>query len=371
MYYAQNLNACVKPNGEWYFQNQRVLFTYKTHLNKADYMQWIHTITKIPKVEIHIAHETADQACPYIHTHVLIDFGKRFQTRNVRFFDYNEIHPHIAPVRSGPKNWKRTKHYLSKEDPECAYCFDHTLGQSLVERIHEQKTLIDALKVYAQNPNDVSGIITLYNLKGQSNDHLKYEQPTYQWQIDLLEMCEAPPDKEQTRKVIWYYDDIGNTGKSQLCRYLGITRPNEWYIIKSVVSYKDLGTIITSALSGGWSGHGVIFDIPRADVERELASGRDMGELYRCIEVLKDGSVTAQKYNGSTSFFNIPWVVVMSNGWPDVYRLSRDRWDIRRLNSDKTADKVHWEMVPNLRNEYVTLRSQRDDQPCLPTNAFI
>jgi len=75
------------------FQATQVLLTYKTHLPKEYYITWLKA--KIPdRIKfIRLAHEKGDNnpEIPYEHTHVLIEFSKRFVTENARFFDYKNI----------------------------------------------------------------------------------------------------------------------------------------------------------------------------------------------------------------------------------------------------------------------------------------
>ena len=72
--------------------NRRILLTYKTHLDKDAWIEWISTKTRITPDFVRLAHETGDKTNPYNHTHCVIDFGKVFQTVNMSYFDYENIH---------------------------------------------------------------------------------------------------------------------------------------------------------------------------------------------------------------------------------------------------------------------------------------
>ena len=96
--------------------NRRLLLTYKTHLDKDAWIEWLTTKTKITPDFVRLAHETGDKTNPYNHTHCVIDFGKVFQSINMSYFDYENIHPHIRVLKSA-KALKDAKTYIAKEDP--------------------------------------------------------------------------------------------------------------------------------------------------------------------------------------------------------------------------------------------------------------
>ena len=79
--------------------NRRLLLTYKTHLDKDAWIEWISTKTGTPDF-VRLAHETGDKTTPYNHTHCVIDFGKVFQTINMSYFDYENIHLIYASSRT-------------------------------------------------------------------------------------------------------------------------------------------------------------------------------------------------------------------------------------------------------------------------------
>lgn len=52
---------------------------------------------------------------------------------------------------------------------------------------------------------------------------------------------------------------------------------------------------------------------------------------YASVEAIKDGLCFSGKYEGGTRLFARPHIVVFSNWYPDITKLSIDRWDIRHL----------------------------------------
>jgi len=51
-----------------------MLLTYRTHLNKSEYIEWVEKKFKTQGVNfIRLAHETGDEECVYEHTHVVLE----------------------------------------------------------------------------------------------------------------------------------------------------------------------------------------------------------------------------------------------------------------------------------------------------------
>ena len=107
----------LDSEGSFRFQNQKVLLTYKTHLDKDKFADFITKIAKGALKCIYIAHENGkdDPITPYEHTHAVINFGKSIQSRNANFLDFDEIHPHISIIKT-PIQWKKACKYICKED---------------------------------------------------------------------------------------------------------------------------------------------------------------------------------------------------------------------------------------------------------------
>ena len=67
-------------------------------------------------------------------------------------------------------------------------------------------------------------------------------------------------------------------------------------------------------------------------------SGEELN-LYRILEDIKDGQATASKYDNNNIRFKTPnTVMVFSNDYPKVNKLSRDRWQIYNANQDRLND---------------------------------
>lgn len=320
--------------GKFSFANQRVLLTYGKQEDKKVFTAWFKK--NFPVNEIHLAHETGKESGRK-HMHVVVDFGKRFQTTDFRRFDYPgwideknvhppEAHPNIRPIKNPwPKNWANVKNYIAKEDPENEHLKVTGGCPQFLKSLWACKNIQDAL---AQNIgmdpltgavkwSDVSGIEKAFAFKPRPE--VKTIYPSYPWQQELYEELKLEPDN---RSVLWYFDPVGGSGKTQFAKYLMTTYPDMYYVVSQTNGMKDFATIIANALDAGWKNHGLIFNLARSDAELKI---------YKPIESIKDGLLTSVKYSGKTMVFDCPHVVVFANFLPETEKLSADRWKIRKI----------------------------------------
>lgn len=129
------------------------------------------------------------------------------------------------------------------------------------------------------------------------------------WQKAALFIADG---ETSIRKVHWFVDTIGNTGKTHLAKHL-ITNYHAFYSIGG--KHAD----IIYAYEGQSL---VVFDFPRTAEEFVC---------YSVIEALKNGAVTISKYESRTFLFQTPKVFVFSNFEPDRNKLSADRWDVHYI----------------------------------------
>ena len=67
-------------------------------------------------------------------------------------------------------------------------------------------------------------------------------------------------------------------------------------------------------------------------------SGEEIN-LYRILEDIKDGQATTSKYDNDNIRFKTPnTVMIFSNQYPNVQKLSSDRWQIYHANQDGLND---------------------------------
>lgn len=148
----------------------------------------------------------------------------------------------------------------------------------------------------------------------------------YPWQQDLIaEMAAEPRD----RRVVWVYDQQGNSGKSTFIKWQRSVHPE----YRAAYRYAKATDIFNMAIDQG-ARKVYFFDLTRAK-PHELGSQ----DLYSAIESIKDGFIVSGKYKGGELLFKPPHVFVFANVLPDWGCLSRDRWDVRYLRPDHTLWK--------------------------------
>lgn len=336
---------------------QYLLLTYKSHLPKQDYIAWFKTQVNRPDAWIRLAHETGDKKCPYNHTHVVVDLGKRPNIKNVHKFCYKNpnlapdkvdkcgaIHPNVKTL-NGTKALQDAKVYIAKEDPENkdlerSNNEEHAKGAKLVERIQNATSVNVALRGNLRKLSDAAGIIQIYSMRGLGQRNIEIPQkPDRPWALELLEQVENKECPKGDRKIIWYCDHEGNAGKTLLSKYLARTYNDEsgfdWLLMGAMQDEKEANNQVVVASGQGFRFKGFILDLTRANKYRK--------KCYSYLEAFKNGQITSTKYQGGNVAWNTPWVIVMANFWPQVEELSKDRWDIRRINAQTyTAEHLHW-----------------------------
>ena len=150
------------------------------------------------------------------------------------------------------------------------------------------------------------------------------------WQQDAMKYFETPTE----RQVIWIRGNNGNEGKTwfqnyvqtffgyhRVCRLdLRIKHGNVCNVLKK----RTLGTI----------------DIFLFNDSRSV-SGEEL-DLYRILEDIKDGQATTSKYDNDNIRFKTPnTVMVFSNHYPDLKKLSKDRWILLHPNKDGLKDILY------------------------------
>lgn len=133
----------------------------------------------------------------------------------------------------------------------------------------------------------------------------------YQARID--QMVRTDPDP---RKIHWYYDEYGNTGKTWFTRFL--------ICFRGAIRFSNAKTAdIAYAIRG--SPRIVIFDYSRSQEEQIN---------YAVLEDIKNGLIFSPKYESESKMFAIPHVLVFANWRPNEAKMSQDRWDIVHIDAE-------------------------------------
>lgn len=148
-------------------------------------------------------------------------------------------------------------------------------------------------------------------------------QPTAPWMLEILAIVK---EKADYRTIHWYWDSIGNTGKSAFTKYLcakygalcvsGKSSDCKYAIVKYKEEKENYPSII-------------IFDIPRTNIDYLN---------YEAIESIKNGCFFSGKYESGQVIMNSPHVIIFANSKPDTHKLSTDRWHIVEITMQSPTE---------------------------------
>jgi len=150
------------------------------------------------------------------------------------------------------------------------------------------------------------------------NDELGLLVPEalYEWQVELEAYIQGAVDP---RRVRWYFDPDGGCGKTEMCRYL-IGRRGAFFLASAKGT--DMCHQIVKARNHPKL---VVINLTRA------AEG---AFSYATVESIKDGLVFSGKYEGGVRIFPKPHLVIFANWFPDLTKLTADRWEILTLRNN-------------------------------------
>ena len=326
----QQAGECVTELGvggkQIRIQHKRLLLTYKTHVPKDALRGLLERIAK-GEIECYIAHEVASSKTNYEHTHVYVDFGKTFNSRSPRVFDFNGIHPNILFIKTRKPD--AVLRYIAKEDPSLIELkLKYELKKDgLMGAIWKHDDVRSALSAIVQTPSDVSGVIAGFNYKVASKMeplapevYLHYEWQRLLW-VKLLQK-----DLWDYRSLIWIYDGMGGMGKSMFCKCWESN--NDACVLTLASGQRDIATVIANKIRSGWNQEVVFLDFPRGEANHKI---------YTSIETILNGRITVAKYNGAcvdiipSDGSRQPKVVVFANWLPNYIgnnTLSKDRFQV-------------------------------------------
>ncbi len=147
------------------------------------------------------------------------------------------------------------------------------------------------------------------------------------WQEEIAVILEEEPSD---RTIHWYWEEVGNTGKTAMAKWLAVR--------KGALVLSGKGTdmkygIVKFKEKNGYFPEIIIFDIPRS-CHNYVSWG--------AIEAIKNGMFFSAKYESEMCVFNSPHVVCFANAMPDMSLLSEDRWRIKKIESCSKTPVVSW-----------------------------
>lgn len=147
----------------------------------------------------------------------------------------------------------------------------------------------------------------------------------YPFQQDILNILDEPADG---RTIHWIFEENGNVGKTTLARHLILTRK----VIYLTGAAGDMKFGITKWIeSKGHDLDGIILYYPREKENYVSYSG---------IEELVDAQFFSTKFESGMCVYPHTPLIVLCNFYPDVDRMSTDKWKIYQILKDKTMVQV-------------------------------
>lgn len=148
------------------------------------------------------------------------------------------------------------------------------------------------------------------NLKVKKPLKLLKPEQFKDWQQDIIKIIEAEPDD---RKVYWFWETVGNIGKTTFCKYLSAV-----YGAVPIEGKKNDILYCAAEFEA---------DIYIMDIERSMEDYIS----YGAIEKIKNGYFMCAKYESKPIIRNPPHLLIFANFKPNIDELSLDRWVIREL----------------------------------------
>jgi len=143
----------------------------------------------------------------------------------------------------------------------------------------------------------------------------------HDWQTEILEILKEPV---HDRKIYWYYDPVGATGKTTFSSYLC----DEYDAQCLAGKHQDM--------AHAWKEKKIaIFDLSRT-LDSEYFS-------YGAIEDIKNGRIFSGKYESCSKTFPKPHVLVFSNQLPLKNKWSEDRYAVKQIFANGDSVDVPYE----------------------------
>ncbi len=151
--------------------------------------------------------------------------------------------------------------------------------------------------------------------------------PTYEWEIRILEEIKEQPDD---RSINWVWSIEGGTGKTSFCKYLAV---REGAMISGGRAADCRNSIVQHLNNTGATPNLIVITIPRSFDPAYIN--------YEGYENLKDMCFYSGKYEGGQVVGNSPHLYIFANCEPEVEKMSADRWNIINIDDDDDERKEY------------------------------
>jgi len=138
------------------------------------------------------------------------------------------------------------------------------------------------------------------------------------WQNELFELLEGPV---VPRKINWWFERTGNTGKTFMAKYLVLK------FDAAVVQYmrkEDMLHMLCKKIKE--TTRVVVFDLVRTTANEDC-----LKVIYEVLEMVSDGVLSSGKYDSTQMAIQPVHVVVFANYPPETRTMSEDRWAVREI----------------------------------------
>ncbi len=212
-------------NNKFRITNKKLFLTYPAQIPKRELFEWF--ITNVGEIKYYkISHETYKNENELGHTHFLLELCNKPDIKNVRLFDYNDLHPNIKRV-SSTFHFSNAIKYLDKEDDlpftniKINDFDENEVLNELFDKIqsyNDWKSVINDISIRKKVSNKMNWCkeVWLSRPKTKIKAKLKY-QNLFTWQKNLYNHLKNDPID---REIIWVYSDKPKTGKSVFKQFL-------------------------------------------------------------------------------------------------------------------------------------------------------
>lgn len=251
------------------------------------------------------------------HIQGFISFGQR-----KRFTQVSRIVPgaHLTVAR----NVQASIEYCKKEGDFVELGAPPTLSSSGVtarrgELVLAQQAIYDGLRdrkeirkrfpnVAARYPRFIDSLIA-----DSVEPPVVTSHPLRDWQASLLETLSARPSD---REILFFVDEEGGKGKTWFGSYLA---KEKGALVLLAGKKSDLTYVLSKSLP---IPDIIVFDVSKCKLEHLH---------YDLLEEVKNGYVFSPKYESQMIRFPTPHVIVFCNAYPEMDKLSEDRYNVTCL----------------------------------------
>lgn len=177
-------------------QSKRVHLTYKGHLPFQELYN--HLLAKhrakVPDgtfLWYSFVHEigTNTPDTPYDHTHVALCYSHQLDIENQRYFDFNEVHPNISPIKTDLHAWN-TWEYHQKAPVGQRFCSQQGprrvfIGSQLRHQIEQASSLFEACELAGVAINSVAGVQALRKDYLEASREFLHRRSNPKWKLPI------------------------------------------------------------------------------------------------------------------------------------------------------------------------------------------